>query len=98
VGGDRKLLRELAELFLEDAPGVLSRIKRALSRRDARELTAAAHALKGSVGMFSTKSAFEAARALEDMGKRGNLSGGKKAYEALEKEMAQLVKAIGALR
>ena len=98
VGGDRKLLRELAELFLEDAPGVLSRIKRALSRRDARELTAAAHALKGSVGMFSTKSAFEAARALEDMGKRGNLAEGKKAYEVLEREMAQLVKAIGALR
>jgi hypothetical protein len=32
------------------------------------------------------------------MGKRGNLAGGQKVYEVLEKEMAQLVKAIGALR
>ena len=98
MGGDRKLLRELAKLFLGDAPGVLSRIKRAVANGDARELAIAAHALKGSVGMFSTKGAFEAARTLEDMGKNANLAGGQKVYEALEKEMAQLVKAIGALR
>ena len=98
VGGDRKLLTKLTGLFLEDLPLIRSRIKQALDKRNARELAQGAHALKGSVGMFSTKGAFEAARALEAMGKKGNLARGMKAYGVLEKQLAQLVDAVTAMR
>ncbi len=98
VGGDRKLLKELADLFLGDSPKMLSRIKQALSTGDAAALARAAHALKGSVGMFSTKGAFESARSLEAMGKKGSLSRGRRTYQALERELSQLIKAITALR
>ena len=98
VGGDRKLLRELASLFLRDSPGMLARIKRALAARHAGELAQAAHALKGSVGMFSTKNAFQAARTLEAMGKKKSLPGAQRAYGVLERELSQLAEVVTALR
>jgi hypothetical protein len=48
--------------------------------------------------MFSTKGAFEAAQAIEAMGKDGNLASGQKAFGMLERELAQLVEAVTAMR
>src|SRR5437773_3743219 len=47
VGGDRKLFRELVDVFVVDTPKLLARIQRAITRGDAARLKEAAHALKG---------------------------------------------------
>ena len=87
VGGDQKLLREFVSLFLADCPKLLTRIKKALARRDADSLAEAAHALKGMVGNFSRKGAYTAAAKLATMGRKGSVNRSGEALRALQQEM-----------
>ena len=80
----------MAGLFLEELPQGLAAIREAISRRDARNLERAAHALKGSVGNFVAQRAFDAALELEMMGREGNLEGVDEAFANLERELARL--------
>src|ERR1039458_8576868 len=63
--GDRDLLRELAGLFLEDLPQQMEAIRHAVNPPQAHDLERLAHRLKGSVGNFAAKPAFQAAFQLE---------------------------------
>jgi CheY-like chemotaxis protein/HPt (histidine-containing phosphotransfer) domain-containing protein len=74
LGGDRRLLRELLELFLADCPALVSNVRKAIDASDAAALRQAAHTLKGSVANFSAPRPFEAARRLERMGIDQDLS------------------------
>ena len=98
VSGDRKLLRELVELFLGDRSKMLAQIRNAVRRRDAAKVQSAAHALKGSVGNFAARSAYEAARKLETLGREGDLTAVGAAYAALEDEVTRLAESLTALR
>lgn len=90
VGGDRKLLRELVEVFVADTPKLLARIERAIQRRNARRLKEAAHALKGSVGNFDSGRVFEAVRALEMSG----MDEAPKALTIAKAEIARLTRSL----
>ncbi|MBI3248280.1 MAG: response regulator [Deltaproteobacteria bacterium] len=90
LGGDRALLAELAGLFLEEYPKMLSAIQTGVATNDTQAVHHAAHTLKGAVGNFSAKTVVEAARVLEDMGRRGDLSNAATAVAALEQELARL--------
>jgi two-component system sensor histidine kinase/response regulator len=98
VSGDRKLLREMVDLFLVDAPKLVGRVKRAVVRGDAVRLKEAAHALKGSVGNFGSASAFEAARRLETFGRENNLPSARLAIGAFELEIRKLRQALRDLK
>ncbi|MCC7498364.1 MAG: Hpt domain-containing protein [Bryobacterales bacterium] len=74
VGGDLELLQEVAALFLEEYPALLSHIREAVVAGDALALEHSAHSLKGSVSNFGAESAHEAAFQLELAGKTGDLS------------------------
>ena len=65
--GDRKLLSDLALLFLDDLPQQMEAIHRAVDNRQDYDLERLAHRLKGSVGNFAAKPAFEAAFRLEKL-------------------------------
>jgi two-component system, sensor histidine kinase and response regulator len=97
LDGNRELLKEIAELFVEGCPGALERMRAAVASRDARALEQAAHAFKGSVGFFFAKRAFEAATALEQIGREGDLEGAEVVYNRLEQEVAHLSPALSAL-
>jgi HPt (histidine-containing phosphotransfer) domain-containing protein len=73
-GGRADLLKHVVEVFLEDAPATLARVKQAIEAGNGAEVAAGAHSLKGSVGLFSQGQAFEGARRLEQIGKSGDLS------------------------
>jgi len=98
VGGDRKLLRELVELFLTDCARWSAGIREAVKARDAEALARTAHALKGSAGMFSREGVFEAARTLERMGRERDLAGAKKVRAILEREISLLEESLTSLR
>ena len=98
VDGDLEFLMELVELFLEDSPKLLSRIRDAVARGDSKALERAAHTLKGSVGNFDAKATFEAALKLENMGRNEDLSNAEEAYSALEEELERLKPALESLR
>jgi HPt (histidine-containing phosphotransfer) domain-containing protein len=90
VGGDEDLLREIAEIFLDECPDALSEVKQAIDATDAGALQNAAHALKGSVGNFGASEAYEAALRLEMMGRNGNLTGSTEALADLERALGRL--------
>ncbi len=98
VDGDIELFKEIANLFLESLPDYIARIQKAIADNDSDATEQAAHGLKGSVGNFGAKQAFEAAYGLEVMGKEGRLAKAEEALQNLEKELKALEAAIkGAL-
>ena len=83
MDGDRELLVEVADIFMQDCPKMMSGIGDALTSADAEALTRAAHALKGCVGNFGAREASEAALTLEELGRRGSLEGGREIFREL---------------
>ena len=65
VGGDEELLYEMVELFIKTYHEDVSQIEAAMRGMDMEKLRRAAHRIKGSVGNFGRKRAFEAAYELE---------------------------------
>jgi CheY-like chemotaxis protein len=70
VGGNRELLVELVEIFLEQTPALMSMIDAAIADGKADALRRSAHTLKGSLITFAAQRAVSAARALEVLGDR----------------------------
>ena len=97
VDGDRELLREIGGLFLQDAPRLLADIRNAVSCADARALEHSAHTLKGSVGNFGARTAFEAAMALEQMGRQGDFARAQESFTLLEQQVNLLGPALETL-
>jgi PAS domain S-box-containing protein len=94
VEGDVGLLAELASLFVSDCPAMQSAIHEALERQDSEALARAAHAMKGSVGNFAAKKAFDAALKLELMARRGDLTHAAEAAAALDEALRELCQAL----
>ncbi|MGO9096971.1 MAG: Hpt domain-containing protein [Bryobacteraceae bacterium] len=97
VGGDVEFLQEIAGLFLEDCPKLLTAIQTAVSDGDARKLEHAAHTLKGSIANFGADAAREAAFRLEAMGRAGDLKPASEAYLTLEQEVQRFTLELCAL-
>jgi PAS domain S-box-containing protein len=94
VDGDMELLREVAGLFLVEYPKTMAEIRDAIDKGDPHGLNRAAHALKGSVGNFGARNAFDLALGLEMMGKNEDLSHGREAFALLAEEMERLKQAF----
>ena len=71
-GGRSDLVTEVIDVFLADAPVMLTRLRHAVAGADVSEMAAAAHAIKGSAGLFSQGEAYERARALEIRARSGD--------------------------
>lgn len=91
VGGNRELVGELAEMFLEDLEPRVTEITAAVSERDAVRLRSGAHALSGSAGSLKAGVVSAAAAVLEGMGRSGELAG-------VHHALAELNVAIASLR
>ena len=97
VGGDLRSLARIVRIFRADYPGQIARIRQAIAASDQAALRAAAHALKGAVANFAAPRASEAALRLQQMGEAGELDGAVPALERLERELAAVSSALGAL-
>lgn len=89
-----KALMELAELFLEEAPRMLSEIRSALEQGDSRTLKRAAHTLKGSASVFEARSVAETAKQMESLGKDEQLGEARKLLATLEQEIGRVLSAV----
>ena len=90
IGGTASLLAEVVGVFLTDVPGMLERLHDAARAGNASALAAAAHAIKGSAGLFTEGDAFLSARRLEQIARAGDLSAVDAACADLEKAVAGL--------
>jgi CheY-like chemotaxis protein len=90
MDGDVDLLKELVGLFLDECPQRMAEIREALTRRDATKLRHAAHTLKGSVGNFGAREAFEGARQLETIAQEQDWEHAEEAWAKLEAAIDRL--------
>jgi HPt (histidine-containing phosphotransfer) domain-containing protein len=90
VGGDAELLKEIAQLFIEDYPRAMEEIRHAADRGDAKGLERSAHGLKGSVANFGAAAAVDAAKTLESMGRAQQLTEVQQVIHTLELALAAL--------
>jgi len=74
VGGDAGLFQQLVQVFLDDLPRQLERLRAALTAGDAPGVRLSAHTLRGYVGLFSPAVA-TLAEELALRGRRGDLQG-----------------------
>ena len=89
--GRADLLIHVIEVFLEDAPAMLARLRDGIQTGNAVEVSAAAHALKGSVGLFAQGRAYEDARRLEQIGRSGDLANGESVRAEVETSVSGLM-------
>lgn len=94
MDGDEELLIEIAAIFVQEHPELMSRIQVAIERRDSDDLSRSAHTLKGCVGNFCAQKAFDAALCLEKMGKSGDWSDVDAAWATLQMEIERLKVAL----
>jgi CheY-like chemotaxis protein/HPt (histidine-containing phosphotransfer) domain-containing protein len=94
VGGDEDLFCELVTIFLADSPKSLAKVHRAVSCGDAKAITQAAHAMKGSLGVFAADDALNAAKTVEALARSGDLQGVQEATASLSMEVQRLSSAL----
>ena len=95
-GGRSDLVAEVINVFLANAPVMLTRLRHAGAGSDAGELAAAAHAIKGSAGLFSQGEAYEHARALEKRARSGDASNAAAACDEIDASLSRLVSELRA--
>ena len=93
--GEPDVLAEVLELFLQDVPRRIEKLRAAYDASDAVELHRAAHSLKGSAGNIGAQALYGVCRQLDEKGRAGDLADAKPLVEALVAEYARVEVAIG---
>jgi CheY-like chemotaxis protein len=94
LDGNAMLLQEIAVLFCEEGPRLMTGIREAIAQGETAELRRVAHTLKGSADMFAAQPAVKTALRLETLARDGDLTHVEDAYLALEDTMARLLPVI----
>lgn len=84
--GDRNLLGEILDLFLEDTPSLLATIREAINTEDAAMLKYAAHSLKGSASNLGIRKMYYLCFTLQELGTQGLFLKAAQAFAELEAE------------
>jgi signal transduction histidine kinase/CheY-like chemotaxis protein len=98
VEGDTHLLADVLDLFLEEYPQLMEKMRIAVEKGDTKALEKAAHSLKGSTANLAAKVAAEKAREIEEMARAGNLASAGNTLHVLECELDRLKPGIVRLR
>lgn len=90
LGNDRELLSDIIEIYLEDSPALLEKIRRAVMGNDSGALQRAAHSLKGLAATLSAEDVAAASRRLEQIGASNCLDDAVAAVAQLETQLSEL--------
>jgi HPt (histidine-containing phosphotransfer) domain-containing protein len=96
VGGDRGLLCELIDSFLEERPKLMANLQRAVDTSDPDRLQFAAHVLKGSMRCFHAPQAMQPAEEMEAMGREKRLTDWDRMYDQVVLAVERLAEALSA--
>ncbi len=98
LDGDEEFLKELVEIFVDDAPERMAEAERALASGDPESLVHAAHALKGASANMMLPKFASLAGDIETKGKAGDLDGAaedfrrlRAAYQSIEGQMRAIL-------
>jgi two-component system sensor histidine kinase/response regulator len=87
LGGDEELLQELVQIFVDESPKLLQRLRDAVSGSDPEAVMRGAHSIKGELSCLGGGAAAKAALELEMMGRNKELSGAAQTLGRLEQEL-----------
>ncbi|MGO9597997.1 MAG: response regulator [Isosphaeraceae bacterium] len=94
IGGDESLLHELIELFANQVPEQLDRIREGLGREDGQMASLAAHTLKGSASLFLTPAAMAPLQEIEQLSKSGRIDEARNRLAAVQSLLDDLLGAL----
>jgi len=98
VGGDGEFLNELLETYFADTPQLFSTMHEALTTGNSEEFRRAAHSLKSNSANFGAMDLSHKAKALEEMGKNGDLGQVGESLTDAEAEYAKVKSALEAIQ
>lgn len=102
VDNDVEFLAETVEMLKTDGSSLIEQAQVAVSAGDAAGVGRHAHALKGMIANFCAPAAHDAARALEQLGKGGDLADAPSVLESLRGRLdaltCELLAFVGAKR
>jgi len=90
VSGDLTFFGEMTDVFLQESPGLLSRIRDGIALGDLPQAGIAAHALKNWASGFVAPQVGEVAEILEEQLDSGAVDSAKTLFEPLERTIDQL--------
>ena len=90
-------IRQLVDLFRENAPARMVQLREAVAGRDAMTLERAAHTLKGNCGMLGAMRMADACARLEEAGGRSAFGDAERVLEEAEREFPRVLEAVGKL-
>ncbi len=94
TGGDEGMARELAAVYIHEAPTLLEKIRCAIETGDAALLSRSAHTLKGASSYFGATAITSSAEALEQDGRHGDLARVEATFAKLDADAKQLVETL----
>jgi PAS domain S-box-containing protein len=94
IGADREFLPKVIALYLEDAPGCIDALRRAIAARDDEAMWRAAHAFKGTCANVGARRLVDLCAAIEKEGRNGTSRGAPVLFEALESEFREAAAAL----
>ncbi|GBD97809.1 MAG TPA: response regulator [Nitrospirae bacterium] len=94
LGGDEELLRELWEIFIDDAPRQMEILKKAIDAGDIALTERQAHSLKSAAANIGANLMSDKASGLELAARDKNLNNARMLYEKLEHELKKALKAL----
>ncbi len=94
AGGDDQLMKEVLDVFLDEAPRLLAAAQHAVEDQDVEALHIAAHTLKGALRAVGALPASEVAYRLERQGKAGDLENSSGTLLELEPALRQVIEEI----
>ena len=96
--GGVEFLAEVVDVFLADAPALITSLRGSLEERDNDELRRAAHTLKSNGSTLGAAAFAELCRTVEQRAKEGRLDGLSERVDRIEQEYGTLQGALGSLR
>jgi two-component system, sensor histidine kinase and response regulator len=94
LGEDEKLLREVIQIFIDEAPKHLDTLRSALGQGDAEALEKITHSMKGELAYLGISEVSQKARELEELGPKHDLEQASKIFPFFEAEVSAIVAAM----
>lgn len=91
LGGNEELLWELCQIFQDEYPKLMGKLRQALADEDSDSLIRAAHNLKGDLRYLGAAGPSEAARELEELGRNKDWTRVPENLARLEEELVDLM-------
>src|SRR5450631_4613645 len=91
---DEKLLHEVIQIFIDEAPKHLDTTRSALGQGDAEALEKITHSMKGELAYLGISEVSQKARELEDLGRKHDLEQASRIFASFETEISAIVAAM----